>query len=121
MARTVFQIRHYTVEPNSNQTKMKSSQERSVQLDESASSLTACVPFKKPYTRGIPGRCEHAFDKISDCTGNLSNLSELLWLLLRSVSRTILEIPVHFPTDQPQKIPFWTGYNSSLSEFKSEF
>jgi hypothetical protein len=121
MARTVFQIRHYTVEPNSNQTKMKSSQERSVQLDESASSLTACVPFKKPYTRGIPGRCEHAFDKISDCTGNLSNLSELLWLLRRSVSRTILDIPVHFPTDHPQKIPFWTGYNSSLSEFKSEF
>ena len=35
--------------------------------------------------------------------------------------RTILEIPVHFPTDQPQKIHFWTGYNSSLSEFKSEF
>lgn len=41
-------------------------------------------------------------------------------LLLRSISRTILEIPVHFPTDHPQKIPFWTGYNSSLSEFKSE-
>jgi hypothetical protein len=36
------------------------------------------------------------------------------------MSRTILEIPVHFPTDQPQKIPFWTGYNKSLSEFKSE-
>jgi hypothetical protein len=31
MARAVFQIRHYTVEPNSNQTKIKISQERSVQ------------------------------------------------------------------------------------------
>ena len=54
MTRAVFQIRHYTVEPNSNQTKIKISQERSVQLDESASSLTACMPFKKPNTRGIP-------------------------------------------------------------------
>jgi hypothetical protein len=97
MARAVFQIRHYTVEPNSNQTKIKRSQERSVQMDESASSLTACVPFNKPNTRGIPGRCENAFDKISDCTGNLSNLSELFWLHRKSVSRTILEIPVHFP------------------------
>jgi hypothetical protein len=56
---------------------------------------------------------------ISDCTGNLSHLSEPFWLFLRSVSRTILEIPVHFPTDQPQKIPFWTGYNSSLSFLSS--
>ena len=57
MTRAAFQIRHYTVEPNPNQTKIKRSQERSVQLDESASSLTARVPFNKPNTRGIPGRC----------------------------------------------------------------
>ena len=74
MARAMFQICHYTVEPYSNQTKIKRSQERSVQLDKSASSLTACVLFNKSNTRGIPGRCENAFDKISDCTGNLSNL-----------------------------------------------
>ena len=82
MARAMFQIPHYTVEPNSNQTKIKISQERFVQLDESASSLTACVPFNKPKTRGIPGRCENTFDKISDCTDNLSNLSELFGLSL---------------------------------------
>lgn len=57
MTRAVFQIRHYTVEPNSNQTKIKRSQERSVHLDERASSLTACVAFNKPNSRGIPGRC----------------------------------------------------------------
>ena len=74
MARAVFQILHYTVEPNSNHTKIKRSQERSVQLDESASSLTVCVPFNKLKTRGIPGRCENAFDKIlnseTSCMGN---------------------------------------------------
>jgi hypothetical protein len=48
MTRAVFQIRYYTVEPNPNQTKIKRSQERSVHLDERASSLTACVPFNKP-------------------------------------------------------------------------
>ena len=43
MARTVFQIRHYAVDPNISQSKKKRSQERSVQFSNSASSLTACL------------------------------------------------------------------------------
>jgi hypothetical protein len=32
----------------------------------------------------------------------------------------LLDIPIRFPENQPQQIPFWTGYNSGLSEYKSE-
>jgi hypothetical protein len=42
-------------------------------------------------------------------------------LLLCSTSRKIIDIPIRFPANQPQQIPFWTGYNSGLSEYKSEF
>ena len=121
MARAVFQIRHYAVDPNINQSKKKRSQERSVQISNSASSLTACLAFSKPKTRGVPDRIEHAFDRITECSSNLSKTSAILWLLLRSISKKILDIPIRFPANQPQQIPFWTGYNSSLSEYKSEF
>ena len=39
----------------------------------------------------------------------------------RDHHRKILDIPIRFPANQPQQIPFWTGYNSGLSEYKSEF
>ena len=62
MARAVFQIRHYAVDPNISQSKKTRSQETSVQISNSASSLTACLAFSKPKTRGVPGRIENAFD-----------------------------------------------------------
>ena len=81
--------------------------------------MTACLAFSKPKTRGVPGRIENAFDRITEC--NLSKTSDILWLLLRSISRKILDTLIRFPANQPQQIPFWTGYNSGLSEYKSEF
>ena len=97
MARAVFQIRHYAVDPNISQSKKKRSQERSVQISNSASSLTACLAFSKLKTRGVPGRIENAFDRITECSSNLSKTSDILWLLLRSISRKILDIPIRFP------------------------
>jgi hypothetical protein len=60
MARAVFRIRHYAVDPNISQSKKKRSQERYVQISNSASSLTACLVFSKPKTRGVRGRIENA-------------------------------------------------------------
>ena len=60
MARAVFQIRHYAVDPNISQSEKKRSQERYVQISNSASSLTACLVFSKPKTRGVRGRIENA-------------------------------------------------------------
>lgn len=51
MARAVFQICHYSVEPTTNNTKIRRSHERSVQMTDEASSLTSCLPFVKPKTR----------------------------------------------------------------------
>ena len=51
MARAVFQICHYSVEPTTNNTKIRRSQERSVQMTDEASSLTSCLPFVRPKTR----------------------------------------------------------------------
>jgi hypothetical protein len=120
VARAVFQIRHYAVDTNISQSKKKRSQERSIQISNSASSLTASLAFSKPKTRGAPGRIENAFDRITECSSNLSKTSDILRLLLRSISRKIVDIPIRFPANQPQQIPFWTGYNSGLSEYKSE-
>jgi hypothetical protein len=120
VARAVFQIRHYAVDTNISQSKKKRSQERSIQISNSASSLTASLAFSKPKTRGVPGRIENAFDRITECSSNLSKTSDILRLLLRSISRKIVDIPIRFPANQPQQIPFWTGYNSGLSEYKSE-
>jgi hypothetical protein len=68
LARAVFQIRHYAVDPNISQSKKKRSQERSLQIINSASSLTGCLAFSKPKTRGAPGRIEDAFDRITECS-----------------------------------------------------
>jgi hypothetical protein len=43
-----FKSRHYAVDPNISQSKKKRSQERSLQISNSASSLTACLAFSKP-------------------------------------------------------------------------
>ncbi|VDI38275.1 Hypothetical predicted protein [Mytilus galloprovincialis] len=56
MARAVFQIRHYNEEPNIDQSKIKRTKERSIQIDDSAFSLSACMPFVKPKTRETPRR-----------------------------------------------------------------
>ncbi|CAG2198098.1 unnamed protein product [Mytilus edulis] len=121
MSRAVFQIRHYNEEPNIDQSKIKRTKERSIQIDDSAFSLSACMPFVKPETRETACRNKNVYGNITDCASKLFNTSEMLWVLLRSISRKNLDIPVLFPTDVPQKIPFWTGYNSCLSNFKPHF
>ena len=121
MARAVFQICHYSVEPTTNNTKIRRSQERSIQMTDEASSLTSCLPFVKPKTRETPRRHDKAYEKISECANKISNAPDLLWVLLRSLHRTEIEIPVNFTPDQPQRVPFWTGFKSCVSEYKSEF
>ena len=56
MALSVFQICHYSVEPTTNKTKIRRSEERSVQMTDEASSLTSCLLFVKPKTRETPRR-----------------------------------------------------------------
>jgi hypothetical protein len=51
----------------------------------------------------------------------MENVSEILWVILRSLSRDIENFPMSVTYVECQLIPFWTGYNSSLSEYRPEY
>jgi hypothetical protein len=51
----------------------------------------------------------------------MENVSEILWVILRSLSRDIENFPMSVTDVECQVIPFWTGYNSSLSEYRPEY
>ena len=119
MARAVFQTNYFPVDSCLRQLKVKRGPDRSLEITENASKLSSCLPFNKPKTKCSPNRVPNAVGKIFDCAANVTNASELLWVILRCTSRDIPHLPVQLPTDQ--HIPFWSGYNSSLSEYKSEF
>jgi hypothetical protein len=51
----------------------------------------------------------------------MENVSEILWVIVRSLSRDIENFPMSVSDVECQVIPFWTGYNSSLSEYRSEY
>jgi hypothetical protein len=50
-----------------------------------ASSQTSCLPFSKPYVRGIPKRFPKAFEIISNCAGQMENVSEILWVIYNAI------------------------------------
>ena len=84
-------------------------------VNEASTSLMACLPFYKPKTRSEPNRRQCAFDKISSCVLKKDDLSNVIWVMLRLLSRNILHLPAKLPENPDQVIPFWTGYNCSLS------
>jgi hypothetical protein len=47
-----------------------------------ATSQTSCLPFSKPKVRGIPKRFPKAFEIISNCAGQIENVSKILWAIL---------------------------------------
>jgi hypothetical protein len=51
----------------------------------------------------------------------MENISEILWVILRWLSRYIENFPISVTDVECQVIPFWTGYNSSLSEYRPEW
>ena len=43
-------------------------------------------------------------------------MSDPIWVLLRLLSRDIVDIPFEFPRQNEQTIPFWTGFHSKVTE-----
>jgi hypothetical protein len=121
MARAVFQARPSPIDSCMRQVSIKKSNDRTFQMTNDASSQTSCLPFSKPKVRGIPKRFPKAFEIISNCAGQMENVSEILWVILRSLSRDIENFPMSVTDVECQVIPFWTGYNSSLSEYRPEY
>jgi hypothetical protein len=121
MARAVFQACPSPIDSCMRQVSIKKSNDRTFQMTNDASSQTSCLPFSKPKVRGIPKRFPKAFEIISNCAGQMENVSEILWVILRSLSRDIEHFPMSVTDVECQVIPFWTGYNSSLSECRPEY
>ena len=111
MARAVFQARPSPIDSCMRQVSIKKSNDRTFQMTNDASSQTSCLPFSKPKVRGIPKRFPKAFESISNCAGQMENVSEILWVILRSLSRDIENFPMSVTDVECQVIPFWTGYN----------
>ena len=119
MARAVFQMTNTNNSPPQ-QMKINRGQERSLTLTENAMSMMNPLPFDKPKVRVEPSRSPNAFDEIKICSSNRTNSPDLLWVLLRSLPRQMLDIPYVYPSDCPQ-IPFWSGFCSTLSDDRSEY
>jgi len=120
MARAVFQTSNSSVESCLRQLRVQRCPDRSLEITESASRLSSCLPFQKPKERCVPKRVPNAAVKILDCAGKVANESDILWVLLRCLSRGIPPT-IQFQLQTDQHIPFWTGYNSILSDLKPEF
>ena len=120
MARAVFQTCRSHDDSCLRQLKVRRGKERTFQLTESGSTIMSCLPFTKPRSRGSP-RISNAFKKIAECAEGIDNSSELLWVRLRSFARDPCILPFKTDAFDCQYIPFWTGYNSSTSDYRPEF
>ena len=119
MARAVFQVvNNPTFQTDLANVKIKRGQERSLALYENISSLMSCLPFCKPKERFGPPRCTEPYGQIESCATNKSDVSDMAWVLLRSLTRDIAELP-WFQNDKKQIIPFWTGFHKRLSDRKN--
>ena len=120
MARAVFQACPSPIDSCMRQVSIKKSNNRTFQMNNDASSQMSCLLFSKPKkVQGIPKRFPKAFEIISNCARQMENVSEILFL--RSLSRDIENFPMSVTDVECQVIPFWTGYNSSLSEYRPEY
>ena len=125
MARVVFQEQPvHTDAVIQRFDRIKVGQEKSLPLNsENESLLKTVMLFDKPKQRPEPQRIENAGAKVNALATDWSGIevSDISWLFLRMIPRGVLPLPPDFPQDIAQKIPFWTGFHSSLAEKKDSF
>ncbi|CAG2225273.1 unnamed protein product [Mytilus edulis] len=83
--------------------------------------LTTCAPFTKPKQRAEPSRKNDVYSKLSACVLPYAETSDLIWVLLRNLSRTIVDLPYKQPSFEGQQIPFWTGFNKQISNISTTY
>ncbi|CAC5392795.1 unnamed protein product [Mytilus coruscus] len=92
-----------------------------MKIDEKVFSLTTCAPFTKPKQRAKPSRKSDVYSKLSACVLPYAETSHLIWMLLRNLSRTIIDLPYKQPSFEEQQIPFWTGFNKQISNISTTY
>ncbi|CAC5356828.1 unnamed protein product [Mytilus coruscus] len=94
---------------------------KTLPIDEKAFSLTTCAPFTKPKQRAEPSRKSDVYSKLYACVLPYAETSDLIWVLLRNLSRTIVDLPYKQPSFEGQQIPFWTGFNKQISNISTTY
>ncbi|CAC5383567.1 unnamed protein product [Mytilus coruscus] len=94
---------------------------KTLPIDEKVFSLTTCAPFTKPKQRAKPSRKSDVYSKLSACVLPYAETSDLIWVLLRYLSRTIVDLPYKQPSFEGQQIPFWTGFNKQISNISTTY
>lgn len=95
MARAVFQLQRQSDAPsNNNQIQVARSPLKSLPVNETTTSIMSCLPFKKPTIRSEPPRVDNPYEQIKSCSVSDSNVYDITWVLLRLLSRDIIDIPL---------------------------
>jgi len=117
MARTVFQVQSEGTDVASvDHIKEKRGQDKSLPVDDQTVLLMDCLQFTKPKQRCVPPRHNDAYQSILSCCDINANVSDPIWVLLRLLSRYIVDIPFEFSRQNEQMIPFWTRFYSKVTE-----
>ena len=121
MATVVFQQRKNTQSVSTN-TEVLRTQAKSLTETEKCESLLKPLFFNKPTVRAQPRRHMNAADKIKELQG-ITELSvlDITWVMMRCLSRGWVPFTGQAITSKCQTVPFWTGFNTCLSEPRKSF
>ena len=120
MARVVFQQQNPGA-TDASLVSVKRGQKKSLPLNEEVDSLMQCLPFNKPKVRAEPPRVDEAKTKIKLSQRTTIHVSDITWVILRSIPHDVIPLPPVYKHENAQVIPFWTGYNSLLSESNTTY
>jgi hypothetical protein len=56
--------------------------------------MMACLPFKKPKEKFGPLRYDASYSNISVYSKTKNEVTDMIWVLLRSLTRPMVEVPV---------------------------
>ena len=115
MARVVFQNQQVS-EQTLDSVHIPAGSDKSLKLTETECvKLTQSLPFEKPKQHQEPNRKTNAVELLNSIDCHDFDCKDIAWVSLRCMSRGV--IPSDFGIALPdQKVPFWTGFNSMLSE-----
>ncbi|KAK3097137.1 hypothetical protein FSP39_006702 [Pinctada imbricata] len=118
MARVIFQERAVSSSLSARRIEPRFSRgiERSQKQDDSADAILRCFSFQKPSTRPEPPKYTDPNDAILACSSEVFPAKDIMWVLLRTINRNILPGLTFSGIPNVQKIPFWTGFNASISK-----